>query len=96
MNVCNICLNELAEGCSVRRCDVCRAEHHVECWERWMRVGNGCPSCRHCVQNELLRSLIPDIPEEVCTSLTSFEKYNLCRIALLIALYNNLARSRPS
>ena len=90
MSICNICLNQLNRN--ITQCRACESQFHVTCWQEWMKFGKGCPNCRHCVQNELLCKLIPDIPTEISESLTSFEKYNLCKIAIIITIYKNLTK----
>jgi len=83
MNFCSICTEQIDTG---QICPACNAEFHSTCWNTWMKHGKGCPNCRYCVQNELLLKLIPDIPSEICNSLTSFETYNLCKIVIMIRI----------
>ena len=88
MNFCSICTGRIDTGA---KCHVCQAQFHSTCWNKWMKHGKGCPNCRHCVQHELLINLIPDIPPEVCDSLTSLETYNLCKIAIMLTVFKGLA-----
>lgn len=81
MESCIICLSSIYG--SQYECRMCGSAFHNECWTKWMTVGKGCPHCRHCAQNEFLKRLIPDVPHEVSESLTSYEKFILCKLAVL-------------
>ena len=88
MNYC-IISTETTKNEKITVCHVCKEEFHYERWIKWMKNGKGCPNCRYCAQDELLTKLIPDIPADICNSLTSFEKYNLCKIAIMLELFKN-------
>ena len=91
MNFCSICTEKI-DTANTNHCSVCHAQFHSTCWNTWMKHGKGCPNCRYCVQNELLNKMIPDIPSEVCDSLTSFETYNLCKIAIMLKIFKGISK----
>jgi len=92
MIFCSICTEKIDIG-TTNHCSVCNAQFHTTCWNTWMKHGKGCPNCRYCVQNELLIKIIPDIPPEICNSLTSLETYNLCKIAIMLQIFKGLSEN---
>ena len=91
MNFCSICTEKIDTGTT--NCSVCNAKFHSTCLNTWMKHGKGCPNCRYCVQNELLMEMIPDIPSQVCNSLTSFETYNLCKTVIMLKIFKGLSEN---
>ena len=91
---CSICTEEIDTGTTNNHsyCPMCNAQFHFTCWNTWMKHVKGCPNCRYCVQNDLLINLIPDIPSEVYNSLTSFETYNLCKIAIMLNIFKGISK----
>lgn len=92
MIFCNICREKFDTG-TTNHCSLCNTQFHTTCWNTWMKHGKGCPNCRYCVQNELLIKMIPDIPSEICNSLTSLETYNLCKIAIMLKIFKGLYKN---
>ena len=82
MVVCLICQSECIDQFT---CPNCKHSFHNACIEEWWQRGSGCPVCRFCMFEVVLKLLVPDIPEDTLRVLNSHQKFNMCRLALTIS-----------
>ena len=79
---CCICMSPMQSETAQFVCLQCGAAYHFDCIQEWLDRGSGCPNCRFCIAAHILRKLIPDIPANIVDSMTSSERFVLCRLAL--------------
>jgi hypothetical protein len=80
--ICAICYDVCDRGFTCLECD---NTFHDQCVDAWWERGSGCPLCRFCIFDMMLRMLVPDIPDEVLETLSSHEKRRLCKLAIIVS-----------